>query len=213
MEQEEIWRDIEGYEGQYQVSNLGRVKSFDRIDGAGHLKRGRILRPVPDKKGYLRVQLHKEGKRKLFLVHRLVAQAFIPNPEGLPQVNHRDEDPSNARADNLEWCTASYNVNYGTHNERMIQTKISNGNADPDMCGVIKDGDRREYNQMYYQKNQEKILECQHKNRERKLEYNHMYYQKNRDQIREQNKDYYQKNKEKIIEHHREYRRRKKITA
>lgn len=167
MEQEEIWRDIEGYEGLYQVSNLGRVKSLERIDEMGRLRLGRILSPVIDRYGYLRVNLYKEGKRKTFQVHRLVGQAFIPNPEGLPQINHKDEDPSNDRADNLEWCSRSYNINYGTRNERQVQTRIRNGNADPEMCGILN-RDEKEYYRLYYQKNIEHLRE---QNRERVREY------------------------------------------
>lgn len=99
MEQE-IWKDIEGYEGLYQVSNLGRVK------------RAYILKPYKDKKGYLAVQLSKHNKVKRLFVHRLVAMAFIPNPNNLPQVNHKDRNTSNNHMGNLEWCDARYNLEY-----------------------------------------------------------------------------------------------------
>lgn len=110
----EIWKDIEGYEGLYQVSNLGRVKSlnYSRTGKEG------ILKPNPTKRGYIIVEL----KSKPFQVHRLVAQAFIPNPNNLPQVNHIDENTSNNIVSNLEWCTAEYNSNYGTRNERIKQS-------------------------------------------------------------------------------------------
>lgn len=151
---DEIFRPIEGYEGLYEVSNLGKVRSI------GYRKE-RILKPVIDIGGYSTVHLVKEGKLKWFKVHRLVAQAFIPNTEGLPQINHIDEDKTNNRVDNLEWCTGSYNIRYGTHNERMVQTKISNGNADPEMCGLTKDGDRKKYYRLRYQKNREKMRKYQ----------------------------------------------------
>ena len=108
----EIFKDIEEYEGLYQISNLGRVKS---------LKYGkeRILKPAKDKKGYLYVCLYKQGKMKIYRVHRLVAQAFIPNPNNLPQVNHKDEDKTNNASSNLEFCDAKYNNNYGNHNKKM----------------------------------------------------------------------------------------------
>ena len=109
----EEWRDIKGYEGLYQISNLGRVHSYYKRD---------ILEPKEDK-GYLRVGLYKNGKRKPYSIHRLVAEAFIPNPNNYPQVNHKDEDKSNNRVSNLEWCTAKYNINYGTHNKRMSESR------------------------------------------------------------------------------------------
>ena len=108
----EIWKDIDGYEGLYQVSNKGHVKS---------LKWGkeRILRPVIDRYGYYYIMLYNDSVRKHFKLHRLVAQAFIPNPENKPQVNHKDENKLNNCVNNLEWSTAKENSNYGTRNERM----------------------------------------------------------------------------------------------
>ena len=109
----EEWRDIKGYEGKYQVSNLGRVKSLkDKYNNY----REKILKPG-NYRGYLYVNLCKEGKSKRFHVHRLVAIHFISNSNTYPQVNHKDENPSNNRVDNLEWCTTKYNINYGTHNK------------------------------------------------------------------------------------------------
>lgn len=107
----EVWKDIEGYEGLYQVSNLGRVK---RIVGEG-CSYERIIAPHTNQRlRRVYVMLSKGGKRKNFTIHRLVANAFIPNPNNLPEVNHIDEDPSNNVVDNLEWCTKKYNINYGT---------------------------------------------------------------------------------------------------
>ena len=116
---EEIWKNIDGYEGLYQVSNLGRVKSLNyRRTG-----KERILKPGTDKGGYLYVFLYKNGKQKPFSIHRLVAKAFIPNPNKKPEVNHKDEDKTNNCLTNLEWMTRKDNLNYGTHNERMAKTK------------------------------------------------------------------------------------------
>lgn len=105
----EIWRDIPDYVGIYQVSNLGRVRRTKRYKAEPG-----ILRYSKTRIGYLRVCLSKKSKRKSYLVHRLVAVAFIPNPDGLPQINHKNECKTDNRAENLEWCTQKYNNNYGT---------------------------------------------------------------------------------------------------
>ena len=112
----EEWRDIKGYEGLYQVSNHGRVSS---LNCRGHKGCIGILTPRLDGKGYEMVALYKEGKARNTKVHRLVAQAFIPNPNNYPQVNHKDENKTNNDVKNLEWCTNEYNHNYGTRNERV----------------------------------------------------------------------------------------------
>lgn len=108
----ETWKDVAGYEGQYQVSNFGRVRS---------LKYGkvRLLKPGTNGCGYFQVGFRRDGNRKLFLVHRLVAEAFIPNPSNFPFINHKDENPANNAVWNLEWCTSEYNANYGTRNGRI----------------------------------------------------------------------------------------------
>ena len=107
----EVWRDIQGYEGKYQVSSLGRVKSLK--DNNGNY-REKIMKFGKNIYGYLLVNLHKNGKMKTFSVHRLVATAFLENPNNLPQVNHKDEDKTNNVVGNLEWCTQKYNLNYGS---------------------------------------------------------------------------------------------------
>ena len=105
----EIWRDIEGYEGIYQVSNKGRIK---------HFKNG-IRKLSLKKNGYYGICLYNHRKYENFLIHRLVAEAFIPNKDNLPMVNHKDENKLNNNVDNLEWCDAKYNSNYGTRKERL----------------------------------------------------------------------------------------------
>ena len=119
----ETWKDVMGYEGLYQVSDLGRVRSlkFGKV---------RILKPGFNSSKYLLVALYLNGKTRNISVHRLVAEAFIPNPLNLPQVNHKDEDKTNNAADNLEWCTAEYNTNYGTCQARRsakLKGKFVNG--------------------------------------------------------------------------------------
>lgn len=109
----EIYKDIEGYE-EYQISSYGRVKSLK-------FGKEKILKPIKDKKGYLMVILSKQGTQKHYKIHRLVAQAFIDNPNNLPQVNHKDEDKTNNVINNLEWCNQKYNNNYGTRNQRQSE--------------------------------------------------------------------------------------------
>lgn len=122
----EIWKDIKDYEGKYQVSNLGRVKSLDRIinfsDGRVRKFSGKLLKPALAGNGYFFVTLASNQNNKRCYVHRLVAEAFIPNSKNLPQVNHLDENKTNNTASNLEWCTAKENINYGSHNERVAKT-------------------------------------------------------------------------------------------
>lgn len=110
----EIWKDIIGYEGIYQVSNLGRVKSLN-YNRTGKEK---IMNSCKGGCGYLQICLSKEGKKKNYLVHRLVTQAFLDNPNTLSEVNHKDENKTNNCVDNLEWCSPKYNMNYGSCIER-----------------------------------------------------------------------------------------------
>lgn len=103
----EIWKDIPGYEGLYQISNLGKVYSK---------KRNKLLVIVKNDKGYCYVQLYKNGKSNLFRLHRIVAKTFIPNPKNLPEVNHLDGNKENNCVNNLEWCTHIDNMRHGFKN-------------------------------------------------------------------------------------------------
>lgn len=123
MTNTEEWKEIPGFEGIYEVSNFGRIRTVSN-------GRGRIIhekKPTPTKKGYMLVQLWSKNKRIAKFVHRLVAEAFIPNPNNLPQVNHKDEDKANNHVDNLEWCDDKYNVNYGTGLERARLNRLNKG--------------------------------------------------------------------------------------
>ena len=121
----EIWKDIPGYEGLYQVSNYGNVKSLNYRGTKGKHK---CLKQNTDKYGYKVVILANHGKYKSYKVHRLVASAFIENPNNYPQVNHLDENPANNNYLNLEWCTAKYNINYGTRNKRAGEAQMGEKN-------------------------------------------------------------------------------------
>lgn len=125
----EIFKDIKGYYGLYQISNLGRVKSLNYK----RTGKERILKPQKVKNNYLQVLLCKQGKVKRHYVHRLVSQAFLPNPQNLPEINHKDENPLNNVISNLEWCTRLYNMNYGTRNQRSAE---SNANS-PKRCKQV----------------------------------------------------------------------------
>lgn len=103
---EEVWKPIIGYEERYEVSNWGNVKSLRY----GNTHKAKLLVPKCNNMGRLWVELRKDGKSKCMLIHRLVAMAFISNPNDCPQINHIDENPKNNHVDNLEWCTGSYNV-------------------------------------------------------------------------------------------------------
>lgn len=122
----EIWRDVVGYEDTHQVSNLGRVRVKERIIDTSTGKRkykSKLLRIQTSIGGYKFVILVVKNNRKTAYIHRLVAEAFIFNPDNLPCVNHIDEDKSNNIVDNLEWCTVAYNNTYGTRLERVSKTR------------------------------------------------------------------------------------------
>ena len=118
----EEWRDIKGYEGYYQVSNYGRVRSLDRVIDNRIIK-GKLKCIKYSKLGYCIVSLYKNGTPKFYLIHRLVAEAFIPNINNFPQINHKNEIKADNRVENLEWCDSSYNINYGKRNKIVTEKK------------------------------------------------------------------------------------------
>lgn len=121
----EVWKDVVGFEQYYEVSTFGRVRSKQRSvlrsNGTVQNLTSRLLTPYKNikRRGYLYVYLRVEGKKYNKVIHRLVAEAFLSNPNKLPQVNHKDENTENNRLDNLEWCDANYNDNYGTRNIKL----------------------------------------------------------------------------------------------
>lgn len=161
----EIWKDIQGYEGKYQVSNFGRVRSLDRIDAENHFRKGQIMKikytTGPGRgEGYARVALRNGSSQKEYQVHRLVATAFIPNPHNLPQVNHKDCNPANnfvfinpdgsvdPEKSNLEWCDVKYNINYADRNEKVskaLSGKEKTYNRKPVKCYSLSGKLLKEY--------------------------------------------------------------------
>lgn len=136
----EVWKDIDEYKGLYQVSNWGRIKSVERILKDGRSWKEKILKTSKNNRGYLTVGLWKNGKCKSYLVHRLVAEAFLNNPDNLPIINHKDQNPSNNNVDNLEWCNQKYNVNYGTAIQRKAEKQI-NGKLSKTVYQYTLDGE------------------------------------------------------------------------
>jgi len=130
----EVWKNIVGYEGKYQVSSFGQVRSIDRIDASGKKRKGRLLKPCKDKDGYLYVGL-SDGGVTIRRIHKLVAEAFIGSCPNGHQVNHKDENKTNNRIENLEYVTAKQNINYGTGIKRRAEKR---GSA---VCQLSKSGD------------------------------------------------------------------------
>lgn len=133
----EEWKDIKGYEGLYQVSNDGRVKSLPKTWTCGRYGTVRhndekIMKLCNNGEGYLRVNLSKNGKTKWYSVHRLVGEAFIPNPYNLSEINHKNECTTDNSIENLEWCDRLYNMNYGTRITKIskpVEAFDDNGNV------------------------------------------------------------------------------------
>ena len=123
---QEIWKDIKNYEGYYQASNFGKIRSIDRKIASGNKTKnlkGKILKASKNNKGYLQINLCVNNIRNKCLVHRLIAQTFMPNPNQLECINHKDENKANNHIENLEWCDYTYNNNYGTFKSRVSSSK------------------------------------------------------------------------------------------
>lgn len=128
----EEWKDIKGYESLYQVSNEGRVRS---------IRNQKLMKPKTDKKGYKVIQFSVNGERRTFKVNRLVAQAFIENPNNLPCTNHKDCNPTNNRVENLEWCDYIYNNHYANRVEKASIKMVNNPKISREVYKYTLDGD------------------------------------------------------------------------
>lgn len=162
---EENWKPVIGFEGQYEVSDKGNVRSLRRLiegkSGTKYYRDGCILKPQTSS-SYAQVYLTVDGKQKWFKVHRLVAEAFIPNPDNLPCINHKDENKLNNSVDNLEWCDYEYNSNYGTAKERMSKTlheiRQKQFQKKLDDLGMTREEYIINRRKEYYKNNREKII-------------------------------------------------------
>lgn len=138
----EIWKPIVGYEGHYEVSNLGNVRSLDKSvcskNGSKAIKKGKIRSLKITKYGYKEVNLSKGNEVKSKRVNRLVAEAFLPNPNNLPCVNHKNEDKLDNRVENLEWCDVQYNTRYGNGIRKQLETKVKRGIIDESHIGLSR---------------------------------------------------------------------------
>ena len=132
----ENWLPVEGYEGIYEISDLGRVRSL----GNDKTRKTKILKPHDNGHGYVTVTLYKDGKTKMVLVHRLVATTFVPNIFSLNEVNHINEVKTDNRESNLMWCEHRENINWGTHNQRMSETN-TNGKLSKTVLQFSKSGE------------------------------------------------------------------------
>lgn len=132
-----IWKDIPDYEGYYQASNDGLIRSVTKSvrqwSGGTQLKKGKVLKPCADRLGYIKVALSKENKLRAFTVHRLVGLAHIPNPNGYKELNHKDGDKSNNHVDNLEWCNRHHNIRHAVKTGLLIHKR-----GDDNPCTLFK---------------------------------------------------------------------------
>lgn len=204
---EEIWKPVKGYEGYYEVSNLGRVRSIDRVvvdtvRNCERLLKGKVLVQNDKENGYKTVVFCKEHKTHNKYVHRLVAEVFIPNPDNLPQINHKDEDKTNNRVDNLEWCTQLYNNLYGSRMKNRSYT-IKLKKEHPELFKIEEK----------VKVERKKLTEEDKKAYQR--EYHKLHYEKHRIWMKERGNELRRKrrseNREEENRKQREYRRMKKL--
>lgn len=141
---EEVWKDVKGYEGFYQVSNIGQVKSLKRKRKSQYGRMAtveeRILSKQLDKHGYFCVILRKNNIIKKYFVHRLVAEAFIPNPQSLYTVNHKNEIKTDNRVENLEWLSLIDNLRYGSHDKNMARTQTNRADISKPVLQYSREG-------------------------------------------------------------------------
>ena len=153
----EIWKDVIGYEGYYQVSDIGNVRSLDRIvprkGGVGRLIKGKDMSLIKNEDGYLTVKLSKDGVSRRIHVHRVVAEAFIENPDKLEEVNHKDYDRTNNAVDNLDWISHGDNVRYSISGGRHFCTRNLNGPNNPNYGNGMA-------LKKFYQEHPENLLKC-----------------------------------------------------
>lgn len=204
---EEIWKPVKGFEGYYEVSNLGNVRSIDRIvldtvRNCERLLKGKILTQRDNGSGYKGVMFCKEHKLYNKYVHRLVSEAFIPNPDNLPQINHKDEDKSNNRVDNLEWCSQLYNNIYGSRMERQVNTrKLKNEHPE-----LFKTEEKVKVERKRLTEEDKKVYQ---------REYHKLHYEEHRIWMKERGNELRRKrrneNREEENRKQREYRRMKKL--
>lgn len=142
---EEVWKSVIGYEGSYEISNLGRIRSLDRYRSKdGIFLKGVLRKPQMDSRGYYQIGLYKDSKQKLVLLHRLVASHFIENPESKEQINHIDGNKLNNVSNNLEWCTRKENMVHASQSKLFNErTGTKNGRSKLDENSVIEMRKRR----------------------------------------------------------------------
>ena len=191
-----LWSDIKGYEGLYQVSSHGEVRSF---------MSGKVLKTW-NRKGYPSVNLYKDGIKTIFHVHRLVALAFIPNVFNKPCINHKTEQRDTNHVKDLEWCDSQYNNTYGTRVERCTKTRMKNfyGTSDEEAVKVLRKNRERELQRANYERNKDQRLayskQYRQEHKEEVLARKREWQREHKDEWKEYMRAYYAKNREKILE-------------